>query len=120
MTDQKLIALQPQEILRLLIDRGVNIHSRKDRSFRWASFCGRLEVVRLLIQHGADVHALDDEALSGAANNGHLEVVQTLLDAGADADKVLAQLGKEGKEDAIKRIQEAQQVSKIRTKSARM
>jgi len=66
------------EVVRLLLDRGAEIHAGEDYSLRWASHNGRLEVVRLLLDRGAEIHARNDEALRFAKSYGHLEVVELL------------------------------------------
>lgn len=45
---------------------------------------GHLEIVKLLLNRGDDIHIWDNYALRQAVNNGHLEVVQLLLEKGAD------------------------------------
>ena len=45
---------------------------------------GHTETVKLLLDRGADIHAWNDYALRLAAENGHTETVKLLLDRGAD------------------------------------
>ena len=45
-------------------------------ALRCAAENGHFEVVKLLVEKGADIHALNDYALRYAAENGHLEVVK--------------------------------------------
>ncbi|KAJ3279170.1 hypothetical protein HK104_001695 [Borealophlyctis nickersoniae] len=52
--------------------------------FIWAARKGHLELVRDLLDGGVDVHVDEDAALRLAAAGGHLEVVCLLLDAGAN------------------------------------
>jgi ankyrin repeat protein len=49
-----------------------------DNALREASRNGHEEVVKILIEAGANVHAWDDNALREASRNGHLEVVKLL------------------------------------------
>ena len=43
-------------------------------------------MVRLLLDRGADVHAENDEALRAARRNGHEAVIALLLERSADAN----------------------------------
>jgi len=72
------------DVVRLLLDRGADIHTQDDFALRWASFYGRLDVVRFLLDRGANIHAKDDFALRYASEYGHLEIVRLLLDRGAN------------------------------------
>ena len=72
------------ETVKLLLDRGADIHACEDYALRWASDNGHIETVKLLLDNGADVHAYDDEALCWASENGHTETVKLLLEHGAD------------------------------------
>ncbi|KAJ3284877.1 hypothetical protein HK104_009745 [Borealophlyctis nickersoniae] len=92
-------------IVKLLLEKGVDQHARRDDALVRAAEGGHLDVVCLLLEKGADVHAEGDEALRLAAeyghlevirlllekDNGHLDVVRLLLEKGADvqADKAL-------------------------------
>lgn len=72
------------ERVRLLLEKGANVHAEEDHALRYSAEYGRLEMVRLLLEKGADIHARDDEALRYSAMNGHLEVVRLLLEKGAN------------------------------------
>jgi ankyrin repeat protein len=72
------------ETARLLLDRGADIHARNDCAFRWAVDKDHTQTVLLLLDRGADIHAIGDHALRLAANRGNTEMVQLLLDRGAD------------------------------------
>lgn len=79
------------EIVRLLLDREVNIHARGDTPLIVAAQGGHLEVVRLLLDHGANIHASGphetflqrDKPLIMAARENRVEVVRLLLNRGA-------------------------------------
>ena len=49
-----------------------------DEALRWASLKGYIEIVRLLLEKGADVHANNNSALRWAIYNGHIAVVNLL------------------------------------------
>ena len=66
------------EVVRLLLDRGADVHAKNDDALQWAAYNDHLEVVRLLLDRGADVHSMNDDALQWAAEMGHLEVVALL------------------------------------------
>jgi ankyrin repeat protein len=76
------------EVVKLLLEKGANIHADDDFSLRIASQQGHLEVVKLLIENGANVNAQDDYSLRWASQNGHIEVVKLLLENGADIHAV--------------------------------
>jgi len=69
---------------RLLLNEGANVHARNDDALRTAATFGHAEVVRILLAAGANVHAEDDGALYAATTNGHTEVARLLIAAGGD------------------------------------
>ena len=69
--------------MKLLLDRGADIHALDDIALRYAAFYRRAETVKLLLDRGADIHAMNDSALDSAAYFGYLEIVKLLLDRGA-------------------------------------
>lgn len=73
------------QAVRLLLDRGTDIHAMDDLALLLAAENGRTETARLLLDRGANIHAQDDVALLWAAGNGHAAIVRLLLDRGADA-----------------------------------
>ena len=81
------------EIVKLLLEAGVNIFSEGGRALTSASALGHAEVVRLLLA-AADSDLpewqfdLYNQSLPPASSNGHVEIVRMLLAAGADADAV--------------------------------
>lgn len=72
------------EMVRLILNAGVDVHFKIDVFLRFASSNGHTEIVRLLLDAGADVHAWNNFSLRYASVNGHTEIVRILLDAGAD------------------------------------
>jgi len=72
------------EVVKLLVEKGADIHADNDNALRWASKNGHLEVVEFLVEKGADIHANNDGALKWASKNGYLEVVEFLVEKGAD------------------------------------
>ena len=49
-----------------------------------ACICGKIEIVKLLLENGVDIHYTDDNALRVACEVGHYDIVKLLLDAGAN------------------------------------
>ena len=72
------------EIVKYLIEKGANIHARYDAPLRYSAQNSHLEVLKYLIESGADIHADDDDALKWSAVKGHFEVVKDLVARGAD------------------------------------
>lgn len=71
------------EIVKYLVEKGVDIHHRDDESIIEASRHGHLEVVKYLVENGADINANDNAALYMAYDE-HLEIVKFLIEKGAD------------------------------------
>jgi ankyrin repeat protein len=72
------------EIVKLIIEVGIDIHANNDKLFIRSCSNGFLEISKLLLEHGANVHADNDDAFRLACTNGHLEVVKLLLQNGAN------------------------------------
>lgn len=72
------------DVVRFLIELGVDVTVESSFALQHAAGIGRLEVVKLLVANGADVHARGDYALVWAAREGHLDVVKFLVENGAD------------------------------------
>lgn len=53
-----------------------------DYKLVWAAKNGHRDVVRLLLDKGADLHTLNDKPLRMAAMNGHNGLIRLLLDKG--------------------------------------
>jgi hypothetical protein len=77
------------EVVKLLLEHGVDIETNDTSALEQAASGGHLEVVRLLLEYGPNVK-VDGEylarALYLAASDGHLEVVRVLLEHGADVE----------------------------------
>lgn len=72
------------EVVRLLLDYGVNVHSERDAALLHASIGGHVDVVSFLLDRGADVHAGNGQALKHARKFNHSLVIEILLKRGAD------------------------------------
>ncbi|KAJ3035870.1 hypothetical protein HDV00_003343 [Rhizophlyctis rosea] len=82
------------EIIRLLLEKGANVHFFDDSALVDAISQNHLAAVTLLLEHGAkdaygpiagaDVHAYDDEAIYYASMRGRLDTVKLLLEHGAN------------------------------------
>ena len=57
--------------------------ARDDKALRLAALTGQLEMVKLLLDRGANIHAVNERALWNARRNGHAAVVALLLERGA-------------------------------------
>ena len=66
--------------MKILLQRGVNIHLDYDYALYYSVHHGHLEVVKYLVEKNANMRYI----LRIAAENGHLEVVKFLVDVGAD------------------------------------
>jgi ankyrin repeat protein len=68
------------EILRLLLDRGVDPAANDNRVLRWACADGHMDIVRLLLELPlVRCAAFDKESLRSASKNGHTKIVRLLL-----------------------------------------
>ena len=76
------------EVLKLAVEKGVDIHVHNDYGFEWACARGHLEVVKFLVEKGANIHANNDAGFRGACYNGHLEVVKFLVEKGVVIDEI--------------------------------
>lgn len=81
-------------IVKLLIDKGANIHTTDSRwnkpALTWEAEVGSPATIEVLLQRGADVHHHDKHcsALLYASGNARVEAVKLLLDAGADPNQL--------------------------------
>lgn len=99
------------EIIKLLLNRGADIHTENDFVLRIASAVdGNTEAVRLLLDRGADVHsseALIQAAIGNSDNqDANIETVRLLLDRGADIhadeDDALIQASGNGHKEIVR------------------
>jgi len=67
------------EMVRWLIEMGVDIHAEREDALKIASKRGHTEIVKLLIDAGADIHSDNDEALRLALEKGYKDIVNLLL-----------------------------------------
>ena len=72
------------ELVRLLLDRGADLHTQDDYALRWAAENGCLEVVRMLLDRGADALADGSMALRNSVANGNCDTAMLLIAYGAD------------------------------------
>ena len=81
-----------EEVVRLLIERGIEIDSRdyqEQTPLSWAASRGHEAVVRLLVELGAEVNSRDDygeTSLSHAASRGQNAASRLLIELGAEID----------------------------------
>jgi ankyrin repeat protein len=66
------------DVVKYLVERGVDIHSGNEYALRWGSHNGHLSVVKYLVEQGANIHVKNDSALNWARNNSHIEVANYL------------------------------------------
>ncbi len=71
-------------IVKFLIEKGLNVHSEKDAALRYAIRCGHYHIFDYLISKGANIHVNDDAPLRIAAMYGHYEIVKYLVQRGAN------------------------------------
>lgn len=72
------------ELVKLLLEKGADIHTEESNSLRRASKHGHIEIVKLLLENGANIHAGKDSALYVSCVNGHTDIVKLLVEKGAD------------------------------------
>lgn len=72
------------QIIKELVEEGVDIHENKEYVLTWAAVRGYLDVVKWATEKGASVHAYNDEAIRCAAREGHLNIVKFLAEKGAN------------------------------------
>lgn len=74
------------EVVRNLVEQGVNIHTNYEEALCRSAGNGHLEVVRYLVEQGANVrafHYTGNTPLNEAVRYGHFEVVKYLINQGA-------------------------------------
>jgi ankyrin repeat protein len=70
-----------EEVKRLIMKASTET---KNTSFVWACFQGRLEIVKLLLEHGVDIHYDNDNAIRLASYGENLDIVKLLVERGAN------------------------------------
>ncbi|PVZ98002.1 hypothetical protein BB558_006006 [Smittium angustum] len=70
-------------IVKDLVENGVDIHENNEIALKKASENGHLNVVKYLVEKGANIHSDQDWALGMASKSGHLDVVKYLVEKGA-------------------------------------
>ena len=71
------------DIVKYLVENGIDIHTQNDQALKYACIHGRLEVVKYLIENGADISKVYENnmaVLIEVANNGYLNVIKYLLE----------------------------------------
>ena len=63
------------QVIKELVEEGVNIHTSNDYALIWAAENGYLDIVEYLVSKEVDVQTYDNYALRWAANHGYLAVV---------------------------------------------
>ena len=80
------------DIVKLLIDNGVDIHVRGEYALGTACMEGHIDIVKLLVKHGANVHGdyssdseiRDEYPVGVSLYNNDYELAKYLIDQGAD------------------------------------
>jgi len=68
-------------IVRLFIERGVNVHAQNDAAFILACKYGHISIVEILLKHHVFIaHDRIDEALLWASHNNHINIVKYITD----------------------------------------
>jgi len=92
--EDALIATSNIDIVKLLIDYGVDINASNryyNNALTLAAVYGYSDIVKLLIENGANINYAGEEgstALMNASSQNHIEIVKLLLDNGADVNAI--------------------------------
>ncbi|KAL7290209.1 hypothetical protein TKK_0015915 [Trichogramma kaykai] len=95
----KMFNSQRYDVLKLLVERGLDVNHKDDRGMTLLHHVMDLDehqlmkedMVKLLIEHGADVNAKSlygPTPLHLAVNNGHDNLIELLVDSGADVNAI--------------------------------
>lgn len=68
------------DIVKYLIEKGIDVHINDDNALTSAVLGGHLEVVKYLLENGANIHAVDDDTLRRVAEKGYLEILNYLIE----------------------------------------
>ena len=71
------------EIIKILLNKGANVHYERNNALIWASLRGYLDIVKLLIDNHANVHDQCNEAIDWSLKNNHRDVTKLLINNGA-------------------------------------
>ena len=72
------------DMVKYMIDRGVDVNYDGDEPLKWATEDGVYDVVKLLIDNGANIHVEDEKPLKTACKSGNYDLVKLFLEKGAD------------------------------------
>jgi len=72
------------EIVKYLVENGVDIHYKNDKALRKSAREGHIEIFKYLVENGADIHADNDYAFSWSVVNGESRLVKYLIEKGVD------------------------------------
>ena len=61
-----------------------NVHAWNNYALRWSAYHGHLEIVKYLIEKGVDIHADNNETLRLSVLHGQLEIVNYLREVAGD------------------------------------
>lgn len=70
-------------VVKYLVENGVDLRAENDYSVRAASQNGRLKVVKYLVENGADFRAENDYSVRAANRLGYIGVVDYLVEKGS-------------------------------------
>jgi len=89
------------DIVKFLLENGLDIHHNSESPLRHAITGEQLEVVEYLIDNGSDIHFNNEYPFILAWNIMSLDICQLLLDSGTDIEKLLNR-NKNGNNDKIR------------------
>lgn len=92
------------ELVQFLIERGANIHIDDDVPVRSASCYGFTKIVQLLLENGANIHAGGENSLYHASSQGHVDTVKLLLKYGAIVEPNILQIAIENHRPEVVRV----------------
>lgn len=72
--------------IKLLLEKGANIHYKKDQALINATENGDLDMIKLLIENGADVNAQYGAPLTASVDGGFFDNIKYLISKGANLE----------------------------------
>lgn len=72
------------DFVKLLAERGADIHARDDRALRLSCSFNHPDIVKYIVEKSYPSYSSISHAMQEAAGNGFLEIVQYLVEKGAD------------------------------------